>query len=171
MRLVIPSALYFLSLYPLADILRADHPKLIVQHPSRPSSQLSIADIEGYTLMFQYRLDIILDFVRRFVGGRTANPSKCQNNQTSCTRGFTRLASRLSRSWKTRTGPLHYMMQAVQELSDDSFVCIPCRKAFREDVICLREKTWNNLPTGVGLPNWEDLKAMDLPSGVDDNIE
>lgn len=164
MRLVIPSALYFLSLYPLIDILRADHTKLTAQHPSRPSSQLSISDIEGYTLMFQYRLDVILDFVRKFVSGRTADPLKCQNKQTPCTRGFSRLASRLSRSWKTRTGPFHYMMQAVQEIWVDESVCIPCRTAFREDVMSLRERIWHDLPARVGLTDWEDLKAVDLPS-------
>ncbi|GLB38307.1 putative BTB/POZ domain containing protein [Lyophyllum shimeji] len=43
-RIVIPPALYFLSLYPLADILRGDHPKLKVQHPSSPSSSLDPTD-------------------------------------------------------------------------------------------------------------------------------
>lgn len=163
-RIVVPSALYFLSLYPLTDILRADHPKLVVKHPSRPSSQISAADIEAYTLMFQHRLDVILDFVRHFVSERTANTNICHNNQTPCTRGFARLASRLSRSWKTRTGPLHYMMQAVQEHSDDASVCLPCRKSFREDVIRLREEIWDNLPAVVNFTTWDDLKAMDLPT-------
>jgi len=162
-RIVVPSAMYFLSLYPLTDILRADHPKLVVKHPSRPLSQLSTGDIEAYTLMFQHRLDVILDFVRRFVGERVANASKCQNHQTPCTRGFARLAARLSRSWKTRTGPLHYMMQAVEELSNDGSICVPCRRSFREDVVRLREDIWDNLPAVVGSTTWDDLKRMDLP--------
>jgi hypothetical protein len=40
--------------------------------------------------------------------------------KTPCTHGFANLAARLSRSWKIRTGPLHYMMQAVEEISGDS---------------------------------------------------
>ena len=51
---VVPSALYFLSLYSLDDILRGDHPKLLVEHPSRPSGQLSPRDLKDYTLMFQF---------------------------------------------------------------------------------------------------------------------
>lgn len=161
-HIIVPSVLYFLSLYPLTDILRADHPKLVFKHPSRPSSHIAAADVEAYTLMFQHRLDIILDFVRRFVGERTANAKICQNNRTPCTRGFARLTARLSRSWKTRTGPLHYMMQAVQELSEDESVCLPCRKSFREDVIHLREEIWDNLPAVATSTTWDALKAMDL---------
>ena len=161
-EIVVPSALYFLSLYPLTDILRADHPKLNFEHPSKPFSRISTADIEAYTLMFQYRLEMILDFVRRFVGQRTANASMCLNNQTPCTRGFARLSSRLSRSWKIRTGPLHYMLQAVQELSDDGAVCLPCSKAFREDVNQYREEIWNTLPEVVGSTSWDHLKDLDL---------
>jgi hypothetical protein len=163
-RIIVPSTLYFLSLYPLIDILRADHPKLVVKHPSRPSSQISTGDIEAYILMFQYRLDVILGFVRHFVGERTAHTATCLNNQTPCTRGFARLAARLSRSWNTRTGPLHYMMQAVEELSDDGSVCLPCRRSFREDVIRLREQIWDNLPVVISSATWDDLKAMDLTS-------
>ena len=161
-QIVVPSALYFLSLYPLTDILRADHPKLNFEHPSKPSSHISIADIEAYTLMFQHRIEMILDFVRRFGGQRTADASICLNNQTPCTHGFARLSSRLSRSWKTRTGPLHYMLQAVQELSDDGAVCLPCRKSFREDVNQYREDLWDMLPAVVGSTNWDRLKDLDL---------
>lgn len=162
-RIVIPTAIYFLSLYPLNDILRADHPKLAVDHPSRPSSQLSTADTQAYTLMFQYRVDIILNFVRRTVGERHADKETCLNGQTACTLGFVKLASRLSRSWQTRTGPFHYMLQAIQELSDNGTVCLPCRKSFRGDVLRLRERSWEDLPGVVGCPSWNDLMAMDFP--------
>jgi hypothetical protein len=116
---ILPSVVYFLSLsvlhsntpptiligsrYPLDDLLRADHPKLMVEHPSRPSSVLSPLDMKDYTLMFQKRLDIILNFVRSFCGTRTALPT-CRTGP-ACTSGFARLSSRLSRSWITRTGP------------------------------------------------------------------
>ncbi|KAJ7095738.1 hypothetical protein B0H15DRAFT_921062 [Mycena belliarum] len=160
--IILPSAIYFMSLYPLDDLLRADHPKLKVDHPSRPSSVLSPSDMKDYTLMFQKRLDIILDFVRSFCGTRTALKT-CQT-APACTRGFARLSSRLSRSWITRTGPLHYMSQAVSDLSDDpkATVCSPCRRAFAQDVVTLREKTWNELPLILGLPPWEEMIAMDL---------
>ncbi|KAJ7601582.1 hypothetical protein DFH06DRAFT_404503 [Mycena polygramma] len=163
-QIVMVSAIYFMSLYPLEDLLRADHPKLtyLVDHPSRPSSILSPEDLKNYSLMFQKRLDVILNFVRSYCGTRTAL-STCETSQT-CTRGFARLSSRLSRSWITRTGPLHYMSQAVSDLSEDpkGSVCGPCRRAFGQDVAALREKTWNELPSVLGLPSWEEMVAIDL---------
>jgi len=154
-RIVLPSVFYFLSLYPFHDILRGDHPKLMVEHHSAPSPVLAMQDIGKYTLMFQHRIDIILDFVRTFSDER---PS-CTK---ACTRGFAQLSLRLSKSWMTRTGPLHYMLQAVHELTDDETICYPCRKAFRKDVEALREEIWEQLPSVVGLPSWEALKVMDL---------
>ncbi|KAJ6621861.1 hypothetical protein B0H10DRAFT_2346449 [Mycena sp. CBHHK59/15] len=161
-RIIVPSAVYFLSLYPLEDLLRADHPKLLIEHPSRPSSVLSPSDIKDYTLMFQKRLDIILDFVRSFCATRTGLRT-CATT-AACTRGFSRLSSRLSRSWITRTGPLHYMSQAVGDVSEDpkSTVCGPCRRAFAQDVAALREKIWDELPSILGLPPWDEMVAMDL---------
>ncbi|KAJ6585165.1 hypothetical protein B0H19DRAFT_1206741 [Mycena capillaripes] len=163
-RIIMVSAVYFMSLYPLEDLLRADHPKLnyIIDHPSRPSSTLSPSDITNYSLMFQKRLDIILGFVRSFCGTRTAL-STCLT-AAACTRGFARLSSRLSRSWITRTGPLHYMSQAVSDLSEDpkGSVCVQCRRAFTQEVAALREKTWNELPAVLSLPTWEEMVAMDL---------
>nr|GAT60117.1 predicted protein [Mycena chlorophos] len=160
-RIVVPSALYFLSLYQLDDILRADHPKLTVSHPSRPSSDLH--DVREYTLMFQKRMDLILSFVRSFCGERKPLPS-CQSS-TACAHGFARLTSRLGRSWIVRTGPLHYMVQAVGDLRDKGEVCKPCLQAFTSDVTALRERTWNELPGVVGLPSWEELVELDLHSG------
>ncbi|KII90811.1 hypothetical protein PLICRDRAFT_39403 [Plicaturopsis crispa FD-325 SS-3] len=159
-RIVVPSALYFLSLYPLEDLLRADHPKLLVEHPSRPSSELSLLDVRDYTLMFQHRLEVILSFVRRFTSER-----KCvQGFPTSgCQRTFAKLGSRLSRSWMTRTGPLHYMHQAELELNDDGNVCSLCRRSFQNDVKQLRQEVWDGLPGVVGLPCWGALEDMDLP--------
>ncbi|KAF8644435.1 hypothetical protein AX16_008494 [Volvariella volvacea WC 439] len=61
-QIIVPSAIYFLSLYPLNDLLRADHPKLSIKHPSSPSSTLTPDDLKNYTLMFQHRLDLILHF-------------------------------------------------------------------------------------------------------------
>ncbi|KAF7365044.1 BTB domain-containing protein [Mycena venus] len=159
-RVILPSAYYFLSLYPLEGL--EEHPKLTVEHPSRPSSVLSPSDLRNYTLMFQKRLDIILNFVRSVCGTRSAL-STCSTS-VACTRGFARLSSRLSRSWITRTGPLHYMSQAVLDLTEDpkGGVCGPCRLSFAQDVAALREKTWNELPSILGLPSWEEMVAMDL---------
>ncbi|KAJ7195430.1 hypothetical protein GGX14DRAFT_376932 [Mycena pura] len=161
-RIIIPSAVYFLSLYTLEDLLRGDHPKLTkVEHPSRPSSVLSPSDIKDYTMMFQKRLDLILDFVRSFCGTRT--PSTSCSRVQACTQEFKRLTSRLSRSWVTRTGPLHYMSQAVSDLMVNSRgPCDACRRAFVQDVTALREKTWNELPSLLGLPSWEEMIAMEL---------
>ncbi|KAI9058313.1 hypothetical protein FKP32DRAFT_1597398 [Trametes sanguinea] len=161
--IIVPSALYFLSLYCLSDILKADHPKLRVEHPSRPSSELSAHDLEKYTLMFQHRINIVLDFIRQQCGGRA--PSKaCQGQPGLCQKAFHRLGSKLSRSWVVRTGPLHYTVQAIDELADDPNVCRPCRRAFRTDVVALRERIWEGLPGIVGLPSWKELERMDLAS-------
>ncbi|EGN98367.1 hypothetical protein SERLA73DRAFT_109815 [Serpula lacrymans var. lacrymans S7.3] len=161
-QIVIPSVLYYLTLYPLADILRGDHPKLLCEHPSRPSCQLSSIDLKDYTLMFQHRWDLMLRFVHEFFGERSADMT-CLNGQASCTNGFARHANRLSRSWRSRTSPLHYMMQATQELVSDVNICFVCRKIFERDAIALRQKVWDELPTVIGLPTWEELKEMDLP--------
>ena len=54
------------------------------------------------------------------------------------------------------------MVQAISELADDPQVCAQCRRAFRRDVIALREKIWAELPGVVGLPSWEELEKMDM---------
>lgn len=161
-QIVVPSALYFLSLYPLDDILRADHPKLLVEHPSRPSSFLSPADIKDYSLVFQYRISTMLDFVRQFLDARSSPLDG--SAVKACSRGFSRLASRLSRSWLTRTGPLYFMVQAIEGLSEDPSVCLDCQAMFRSDVEELRQKIWNELPSVVGLASWAELKTIDLPA-------
>lgn len=158
-RIVIPSAMYFLSLYLMDDILRADHPKLLVDHPSRPSSQMCHADLQAYTLMSQHRLNIILNFVRRIVGEREADAGKCRNSQKPCTRGFSRLSNRLSRSWQPRTGPFQFMLQAIQEISADETICKPCRNSFKDDITALRGKLWDELPAIIHYPSWNDLKS------------
>lgn len=159
-QVVIPSAVYFLSLYPLDLLLRGDHPKLKVEHPSRPSADIDSNVLRDYSLMFQKRLDIILEFTRKLCGERVAS-STCTSPPT-CTRGFARLSLRLSKSWVPRTGPFHYMLQAIAEVSDDSTFCIGCQKAFRQDAATFRESNWQILPSVLGLPSWEELQTSDL---------
>ena len=159
-RIVVPSALYFLSLYPLTDILRADHPKLLVEHPSRPSSQLTADDLQMYTLMFQYRVQLILHFVRKTCGARSS-AENC-TNPSACRKSFSQLSNRLSREWLPRTGPIHFMSQAVDELAGFPDICSPCRAAFKRDVKTAREEAWNNLPIAVGLPPWAQLEAAEF---------
>lgn len=159
--ILVPAVLYFLSLYPLNDILRGDHPKLQIDHPSRPSSEMSAEDLKDYTLMFQYRIEVIMDFVRRVCGQRKAC-ANCRNDPAVCPKAFSRLTTTLSRAWMFRTGPLHFMVQAMDELANDAAACVPCRRAFRDDVLAARNKFWDSLPITVGLPSWEDLKATDL---------
>ncbi|KDQ62527.1 hypothetical protein JAAARDRAFT_121290 [Jaapia argillacea MUCL 33604] len=156
-----PSAMFFLSLYPLADILKGDHPKLTVQHVSRPSSELDIGDMKDYTLMYQHRIDIILDFIRRVCGQREPVPD-CLHVNNPCTRGFVHLSARMYRAWNIRSAPFHQMAQAMDALDEDTSICKPCRRAFRRDVIQLRKTLWSELPSVVGLPSWEELIKMDL---------
>ena len=160
---ILPSAYYFLSLYTLSDLLRADHPKLLVEHPSRPSSQLSPRDLEAYTLMYQRRLQAIQDFIRQKCSQRL--PSKtCQGQPGMCQKGFIRLGSRLERSWVFRTNLLHYSVQVVNELAEDPNVCAQCRRSFKYDTIAMREKIWAELPSVIGLPSWEELEKADMAS-------
>ncbi|KAF8887171.1 hypothetical protein BD779DRAFT_533356 [Infundibulicybe gibba] len=163
--IIVPSALYFLSLYSLADLLRADHPKLMVDYPSKPSSELSLADIPVYTLMFQYRLDVAHEFIRQFGSNRTPGPS-C-STAADCTRGFARFGSRLSRSWYMRSSALHYMAQASREINHEDTICRHCQRSFQEDVQSYREKVWNNLPSIIGLPSWEDMRTQQLATSID----
>ena len=159
--IVVPSALYFLSLYQLPDILRGDHPKMQVEHPSRPSSQLSAHDLQDYTLMYQHRIGVILDFIRRSCCEREASKG-CSGQLGVCQKAFYRLGSRLSRSWGVRTGPLTYTVQVIDELAEDPNVCTQCRRTFKRDVLALREKIWAELPGIIGLPSWKELEEMDM---------
>ncbi|KAF5382549.1 hypothetical protein D9615_002840 [Tricholomella constricta] len=157
-RLIVPSTLYFLSLYPLADILRGDHPKLLVEHQSRLSSSLNPADMGAYTLMFQHRVKIILEFMRK-----ERTPSVCCASEL-CQRGFQKQANRLLRSWQTRTGPLYFIVQAMNAVNEEPYLCDACRKAYRREADLLRHKIWKELPEAIGLPSWDDLVAADLPT-------
>ena len=160
-QIVVPSILYMLSLYPLTDILAGDHPKLRIDHPSCPISELSPQDIQAYTLMYQGRIDMILDFLRQTCGDRVAAPG-CQNSAT-CIKAFTRLSSILSRTWEIRTNPLTFMVQVSELVAGNADVCAHCKRAFRQDVTTRREDIWRRLPSIVGLPSWEALQAIDLP--------
>ncbi|TCD70521.1 hypothetical protein EIP91_002866 [Steccherinum ochraceum] len=159
-QIILPLAIYFLSLYPLTDILAADHPKLTIKHASCPSSDLSPQDLQAYTLMYQARVDIMLDFVRSVCGDRSS-PASCQNEGT-CIKAFTRVSSIQSRSWRIRTGPLHFMVQVSEQIADNPDICGPCKRAFRQDVTTLREDVWRRLPSLCGLPSWSELEALDL---------
>ncbi|KAJ3566114.1 hypothetical protein NP233_g7202 [Leucocoprinus birnbaumii] len=158
-QIIVPSALYFLSLYPLVDILKADHPKLQPVHPSKPSSVLSSSDLQLYTVMYQHRLQLILDFVREFCERQTSTP--CASQKT-CSGRFRRLQQQFSRSWSIRTGPLHYMVQAAREVSHDQVICAACRSRFQGDVAELRKQTWEDLPSIISLPSWSDMHKRDF---------
>ncbi|ESK95724.1 hypothetical protein Moror_12453 [Moniliophthora roreri MCA 2997] len=159
---LLPSALYFLSLYPLDDLLRADHRKLSIEHPSRPASMMEQSDIKDYTLMFQHRLDSVLDFTRRICGQRL--PAKGCSNTQICRRNFSRLTSRLESSWQMRTGAFHFMLQARNQVSQDETFCTSCREEFWRDVSQHRQQLWNELPSVIGLPSWQGMIQEDIPS-------
>ena len=161
--IIVPAAVYFLSLYTLEEILRNDHPKLLVEHPSRPSNQLSPNDLQAYTLMYQYRLRATQEFIRH---GCTKRPTSaaCVGQQGMCAKGFAHLGSRLDRSWVLRTGPLHYMVQVINEAAGDRKICAPCREAFKRDTIATRARIWTELPGVIGLPSWEEMEKMNIAS-------
>ncbi|KAG6907858.1 hypothetical protein DXG01_007122 [Tephrocybe rancida] len=154
---LVPAALYFLSLYNLDDLLRADHPKLLVKHPSSPSSTLCPADIGAYTLMYQYRIKVILEFIRQ----DPPRASDCANEALDCMRGFQKLFTRFFRSWQARSGPIYFLSQAMHAVDEEAYLCEPCRIQFRQDARNLRGKIWDELPSVVGLPNWPELVEGD----------
>jgi len=172
-RLILPSALYFLSMYPFSDIQRANHPKLTAESLiglPKPSSQLTPEDIGNYTLMYQHRIDFLLKFCRN-LNGRPPSPL-CRRNahlavmaEESCKVAFARLASRVSRSWLSRTGNLYWMSQTVKwSESHDINLCPECKADYRSFVENVRREEWDRLPSVVGLPSWMDLLKSDLPS-------
>lgn len=153
-RIILPSIFYFLSLYPLEDLLKADHPKLQVEHPSKPSSMLPPDAMKDYTLMYQHRLDAILEFVHRICGERSKS-----TNCVACAKGFRRLTSQMSLSWVTRTGPFHYMKQAIDSVRDDSTFCESCKQLFITEATAFREESWRKLPSVIALASWGDLES------------
>lgn len=162
-RLFIPSALYFLSCYPLKDILHGDHPKLKIEHPARPSSTFPQPWLEQYTLMYQHRLETIHRFSYEFLPTQVAmlgctTPPACQQL-------FVRMASKFQRSWNTRASPLYTTVQALREVDASAHkICESCRHAFKSNVADFRERFWESLPSVAGLPEWSVLLASDLPS-------
>jgi len=160
---VLPSAFYFLSLYDLRDIIKADHPKLQLSHPSKPSSELSLLDTRPYTLMHQHRLSSITDFIYNFCANHGSSP-QCEYDHEPCDRGFKKLTSLLSQAWRIRIGPMHFVVQAILELKENNAVCKPCRKEFKANAMAFRQRNWDELPSVIGLPSWEELVASDLPS-------
>lgn len=158
-RIVLPSAFYFLSLYPLDELLSADHPKLQISHPSKPPSILDASDIRPYTLMYQKRIDLILAFVRTVCGGRTTDQF-CVDT-AACSRRFTRTRNTLGNSWEVRTGPIHFMQQAYRNVQEDSVLCRACKVPFLQAIELFRENAWKELPSCIGLPSWEEL-ALEL---------
>ncbi|KAF9267304.1 hypothetical protein L218DRAFT_995570 [Marasmius fiardii PR-910] len=161
-RIVLPSAFYFLSLYPLNDLLQANHPKLLTKHPSKPFSELHPEDIKYYTLMFQKRLELLMEFTRRICGER--KPSEGCGNEQGCNRQFTRLTFRLESSWKMRTGVFYFMSETVRDVLQDGAFCISCRETFQQEVIKIRQDVWNGLPAVLGLPSWEELVKDEIPT-------
>ncbi|KAJ4481977.1 hypothetical protein J3R30DRAFT_3656143 [Lentinula aciculospora] len=162
-RIVVPSALYFLSLYPLADLLRADHPKLQVSHPSKPSSSLQPSDLVNYTLMFQRRIDGILEFINTVVGQRVSSSACTNGTGRACTRNFQRLSTRLATAWVVRTGPFNFIGQAMTQVSQDTeSFCAACRERFARDVGAYRERFWEELPGVCGLPPWNVMREEEL---------
>jgi len=155
---IVPSVLYFLSLYPLCDIMKGDHPKLVVNHPSRPSTSLASSDLLLYTLMFQHRLQLISNFIRQFCGTRSAEPP-CRDLST-CGKGFSRLISQMHRSWSLRTGPLHFISQATQQIQNDPTICAICRADFCAEASKVRQQIWDELPKIVDLPSWDDMELV-----------
>lgn len=189
-RAVIPSALYFLSMYPLADIIRADHPKLVYAQEAMATalcSSLSREDFENVALMNEHRVSLMLDFCRKFLADRQPG-ERCTNfhnkhispigntphqhrplltanlpaTPNPCIRGFASLASKASRSWFPRTGPLIWMQQVVRLSERDDVLCRTCRWELRQNVEMHREKIWQGLPSVVRMSTWDELVKGDL---------
>lgn len=156
-RALIPMALYSLAGYQLDEILRGEHPKLQVEHPSRPASHLDGQDLRDYTLMSQHRFTILFEFHRDFLPSQWNHPG-C-HNPPNCNRAFSKLKDQFARSWQMRTSPLHFSAVAMQQYQDSSSLCDLCRNNFRTRAKIHRQKMWDGLPHAVGLPSWDVLTA------------
>lgn len=152
--ILIPSAIYFLSIYPLVDFIKANHPKLLVEHPSRPSASLLSSDLLLYSLMYQHRLQLMDDFMRQFCKQHGTKPA-C-GVSTACEKGFSRLVSQLQRNWNLKSGPLHFIAQAMQKVSTCS-ICSKCCSKFVRDCVDLRQRIWDELPVLLNLPPWQEM--------------
>lgn len=166
LRLLMPSALYFLSCYSLEDILKQDHPKFKIEHPSRPSSVFPKDDeLERYTLMYQHRLNTVFQFTYEFLPGQ-AYLMGCES-PALCERAFARMVSKFQRSFNTRASPLYLAIQALREAEiKQHATCDSCRQTFRVNVTEFREKFWQSLPSVAQLPDWGVLVAADLPGAT-----
>ena len=152
--ILIPSAIYFLSIYPLVDFIKGDHPKLLVEHPSRPSAELLSSDLLSYTLMYQHRLHLTDDFMHQFCKQHASKPA-CDTS-AACQKGFSRLVPHLQRNWNLKSGPLHFIAQAMQYVSSCS-ICSMCSSRFIRDCANLRQRIWDELPALLDLPAWQEL--------------
>ncbi len=173
-RLILPSALYFLSMYPFSDLQRADHPKLTAESRTglpKPSSQLSYEDIGNYTLMYQHRIDFILKFCRN-LNGRPPLPSLSPERALGGRSG--RVMQGGFRSIGVPSFPV--LGFRAQEISigcpkrgkwsegHDINLCPECKADYRSFVENVRREAWDRLPSIVGLPSWAELQESDLPS-------
>lgn len=160
-RVILPSVMYYLTLYPLKSILAGDHPKLTQygDHPGKPSSQLSATDLTQYTLMHQWRIDALVRFIKMFQG----RPCCTANNMRGCEKSFWKLSGRLGRAWIQRTGPIHYILQGLDEVEREVNICPACRQSISVDFRTLRQELWDELPSVLELPPWISLMEYDLP--------
>ena len=128
--------------------------------------------------MYQHRIDIILYYSRDFLGKRRAS-AMCEFKDfrvvasnysedtgdfiSPCTQTFARIASRVSRSWYTRTGPLTWISQSV-EMCDraDLPLCPVCKSQFVKDAKEYRNSIWDQLPGVIDLPSWAEMAKSDL---------
>ncbi|KIY72504.1 hypothetical protein CYLTODRAFT_388608 [Cylindrobasidium torrendii FP15055 ss-10] len=158
-RSIIPSVFYFLSLYRLEDLLKADHHKLRYEHPSKPSSELSPYDLRIYTMMFQKRIEETMIFLRTICGERES-PAEC-TRKSDCLRTFDKLAARLTRTWAVRTALMYYVVQVQREAGQND-LCNHCLRAFQADCEKFRARLWAEFPGICDLPPWEQLVQEEL---------
>jgi hypothetical protein len=156
---LLPSVLLHLANYPLAGLLSGEHPKLKVTHPMAPSNILKGKDLLDYTLMYQFRIQTLLDFTQRFLPARSALPllGCLRNTSSTCGRALRQIESKFCRSWNERTSPLHLMKQAIEQAQIHPELCKGCQSTFKHKVQELREATWQKLPSVIGLSDWSVL--------------
>ncbi|PPR07100.1 hypothetical protein CVT24_010936 [Panaeolus cyanescens] len=155
--ILIPMALYFLTIYPLSEIIAANHPKLITEHSSKPSNILSSKDIQLYTLMYQYRLQVLSSFIHDFCSQRIRKPA-C-GNSTTCPKAFSGLVSQLHRSSNLKTNPLYEIRRTIDHVMCNHNLCSVCRTDFNTQAIKLRKSAWDDIPSIIGFPPWDQLRA------------
>jgi hypothetical protein len=117
-------------------------------------------DLPSDQFKYQHRINMMLDFICKTCG----HPSGDRNvdAQMSGSREGMSPSVLLPALLPISTGHSHRAWDRCITWLMDRRICGPCKPSFRRDVMALRTRLWEELPSVVGLSSSE-LLATDLP--------